>query len=47
MWLTLGEVVPSRERQSIESPKLMLAIAWNPNGFHVLKPLPNVGKFNN
>jgi hypothetical protein len=45
MWMAPGEIVPDRERQTLQSPTLMLTIVWNPSGFHVLKALPKGGKF--
>jgi hypothetical protein len=27
-----GEIVPDRERYTIQSPKFMVTIVWNPNG---------------
>jgi hypothetical protein len=35
-----------RERQMIQSPKLMLTVVWNPSGVHVVKSLPTGIKFN-
>ena len=46
MWMAPGETVPDRERQTIQSPKLMLTVVWNPSGFHVVKALPKGAKFN-
>jgi hypothetical protein len=40
------EKVPERERQTVQSTKLMLAIVGNPNGFHLIEVLPNECKFN-
>jgi hypothetical protein len=40
-----GEIVPDRERQTVQSPKLMLTIVWNSSGFHIVKALPKGGKF--
>jgi hypothetical protein len=45
MWMAPGEIVPDRERQTLQSPKLMLTIGWNPSGFHIVKSLPKGGKF--
>jgi hypothetical protein len=45
-WVSPGETVPDRERQTIQSPKLMLTVVWNPSGFHVVKSLPKGTKFN-
>jgi transposase len=39
------EIVPDRERQTVQSPKRMLTIVWNPSGFHIVKALPKGGKF--
>jgi hypothetical protein len=40
MWTTLGEIVVDRERHTIQSPKFMLTVVWNPIEFHVLEALP-------
>jgi transposase len=40
-----GEIVPDRERQTVQSPKLTLTIVWNPSGFHIVKALPKGGRF--
>jgi hypothetical protein len=45
MWMAPGEMVPDRERQNVQSPKLMLTIVWNVSGFHIVKALPKGGKF--
>jgi hypothetical protein len=45
MLTALGEIVVDRERHTVESPKLMLTVVWNPIGFHVLKALPEGRKF--
>jgi hypothetical protein len=45
MGMAPGEIVPDKERQTVQSPKLILTIAWNPSGFHILKALPKGGKF--
>jgi hypothetical protein len=45
MWMALGEIVPDRERQIVQSPKLILTIVWNPSGFHAVKALAKGGKF--
>jgi hypothetical protein len=41
-----GEIVVDRERHTVQSPKVMLTVVWNPIGFHVLKALPKGRKFN-
>jgi hypothetical protein len=46
MWTAPGEIVPDRERYTIQSPKFMVTIVWNPSGFHVVKALPKGSKFN-
>jgi hypothetical protein len=46
MWTAPGEIVVDRERHTVQSPKFMLAVVWNPIGFHVLKTLPKGRKFN-
>jgi hypothetical protein len=35
MWIAPGEIVFDRERDTVESPKFMLTVVWNPIGFHV------------
>jgi hypothetical protein len=46
MWTAPGEIVVDMERQTVQSPKFILRIVWNPIGFHVLKAVPNGRKFN-
>jgi hypothetical protein len=46
MWTDPGEIVVDRERYTVQSPKFMLTVVWNPIGFHVLKALPKGRKFN-
>jgi hypothetical protein len=46
MWTAPEEIVPDRERYTIQSPKFMVTIVWNPSGFHVVKALPRGSKFN-
>jgi hypothetical protein len=46
MWTAPGEIVVDRERHTVQSPKFMLMIVWDPIGFHVLKALPKGRKFN-
>jgi hypothetical protein len=46
MWTAPGESVVDRERHTVQSPKCMLTVVWNPIGFHVLKALPKGRKFN-
>jgi hypothetical protein len=35
MWTAPGEIVVDREWHTVQSPKFMLAVVWNPTGFHV------------
>jgi hypothetical protein len=45
IYLAPGEIVPEREQHMIQSPKLMITVAWNTNGFHafeVLQKVPNL-----
>jgi hypothetical protein len=35
MWTAPGEIVVDRERHTVQSPKFMLMVVWNPIGFHV------------
>jgi hypothetical protein len=46
MWMAPGEIVVDREQHTVQSPKFMLTVVWNPIGFYVLKALPKGGKFN-
>jgi hypothetical protein len=46
MWTALGQIVVDRERHTVQSPKFMLTVLWNPVGLHVLKTLPKGRKFN-
>jgi hypothetical protein len=46
MWTDPGEIVFDRERHTVQSPKFMLTVVWNPIGFHVLKALPKGREFN-
>jgi hypothetical protein len=46
MWTAPGEIVVDRDRHTIQSPKFVLTIVWNPIGFHVLKALPKGRKLN-
>jgi hypothetical protein len=36
IWTAPGEIVIDKERHTIQSPKFMLTVMWNPIGFHVL-----------
>jgi hypothetical protein len=45
MWTAPGEIVVDMERHTVQSPKFMLTVVWNPIGFHVLKTLPKGRKF--
>jgi hypothetical protein len=46
MWTGPAEIVPDRERYTIQSPKFVTTIVWNPRGFHVVKALLKWSKFN-
>jgi hypothetical protein len=46
MWTAPGEIVADRERHTVQSPKFMLTVVWNPIGFYVLKALLKWRKFN-
>jgi hypothetical protein len=35
MWTAPGEIVVDMERRTVQSPKFMLTLVWNPIGFHV------------
>jgi hypothetical protein len=40
------EIVVDREQHTVQSPKFMLTVVWNPIEFHLLKALPKGRKFN-
>jgi histone-lysine N-methyltransferase SETMAR len=46
MWTDPGEIVVDRGRDTVQSPKFMLTVVWNPIGFLVLKVIPKGRKFN-
>jgi histone-lysine N-methyltransferase SETMAR len=46
MWTAPGEIVVDREPYTVQSPKFILTVMWNPIEFHVLKALPKGRKFN-
>jgi hypothetical protein len=46
MWTAPGEIIVDRDRYTVQSPKFMLTVVWNPIRFHVLKVLPKGRKFN-
>jgi hypothetical protein len=46
MWTAPGEIVIDRERHTVQSPKFMLTLGWNPIWLRVLKVLPKGRKFN-
>jgi hypothetical protein len=46
MRIAPGEIVVDRERHTVQSPKFMLMVVWNPIGSHVLKAIPKGLKFN-
>jgi hypothetical protein len=33
MWAAPGEIIVDRERHTVQSPKIMLTVVWNPIGF--------------
>jgi hypothetical protein len=35
MWIAPGEIVVDKERHTVQSPKFMLTVVWNPIRFHV------------
>jgi hypothetical protein len=40
IWLHVEEQPAERPRHTIQDPKMMVTIAWNPLGFHLLDALP-------
>jgi hypothetical protein len=45
-WLPRDKTVTEREPYTVQSKKLMLTVAWNPRGFHLIDVLAKGGKFN-
>jgi hypothetical protein len=39
------ELPPSCPKQTIANQKLMMTVAWNPHGFHVIQSLPEGSKW--
>jgi hypothetical protein len=35
-----GDKIPDREKQMIQSPKLMPTFVWNPQGFQIVDGMP-------
>jgi hypothetical protein len=46
IWLRRDEEIPEKERQTVQSEKVMLTIVWNPSGFRLIRALPIGLKFN-
>jgi hypothetical protein len=46
IWLRIEEQSPERPRHTIQDPKMMVTVAWNPLGFHLLSALPKGNTFN-
>jgi hypothetical protein len=46
IWLRAEEQPPARPRHTIQDPKKMVTIAWNPLGFHLFDMLPKGNTFN-
>jgi hypothetical protein len=46
VWLRVEAQPPERLRHTIEDPRIMVTIAWNPLGFHLLDALPKGSTFN-
>jgi hypothetical protein len=46
IWLRPDEEPPERARHTIQDKEIMLTIAWNPLGFHVVDALPMGRIFN-
>jgi hypothetical protein len=40
MWMAPAEIVPDKERRTMESPKLVPTVVWHRAGFQILKALP-------
>jgi hypothetical protein len=46
IWFPAGAPVLDEEGHTIQSPKLMLTVVWNPHGFYLVDTLPERMKFN-
>jgi hypothetical protein len=46
IWPRLGGTPPERARHTIQDPNIMVTIAWNPFGFHLIVALPKGRTFN-
>jgi histone-lysine N-methyltransferase SETMAR len=46
IWLRVEGHPPERPRHTIQEPKMIVTIAWNPLGFHLLDALPKGNTFN-
>jgi histone-lysine N-methyltransferase SETMAR len=46
IWISPHEKVPERSKHMIQSRKVLVTLAWNAHGFHLIKALPKGMKFN-
>jgi hypothetical protein len=46
IWRRVHEQLAERPRHTIQDPKMIVTIAWNPLGFHLLDALPKGTTFN-
>jgi hypothetical protein len=46
IWRSPEDEAPQKDSKRELSPKMMLAIVWNPDGFHLTNVLPKSSKFN-
>jgi hypothetical protein len=46
IWLRVEEQPPEGPRHTIQDPKMMVTIAWNPPGFHLLDAFAKGNTFN-
>jgi hypothetical protein len=46
IWVRPDAEILERERHTVQSQKVMLAIVWNPDGLHLVNILPKGFKFN-
>jgi hypothetical protein len=44
-WMGPEEELPARSRRLIQDRKIIVKIAWNPVGFHIVNALPREGSF--
>jgi hypothetical protein len=46
IWIRVEEQPPERPRHTVQDPKMIVTIAWNPLGFQLFDALPRSNVFN-